>query len=174
MKVGIYTLGCKVNTYESEYVTKCLMDNNCEIASFDDLCDVYIINTCTVTNTSDIKSRKIIRQAKRRNPDSCVIAMGCYVQKKEELIPEIDIAIGNRKISLSPMSYVRIFYKDSIEIFNLKEQEYLYIELNDSNQVLAESKTGYSINIGTNVMTVDDMPRILFSNIEAIGVLENE
>ena len=87
-------------------------------------------------------------------------------------LEEVDIAIGTRKISLSPMSYVRIFYKDSIEIFNLEEQEYLYIELNDSNQVLAESKTGYSINIGTNVMTVDDMPRILFSNIEAMGVLE--
>lgn len=96
MKVGIYTLGCKVNTYESEYVTKCLLENNYEIASFDDICDIYIINTCTVTNTSDIKSRKIIRQAKRRNPSSCVVAMGCYIQKKEELIPEIDIAIGNK------------------------------------------------------------------------------
>lgn len=85
---------------------------------------------------------------------------------------EVDIVIGTRRISLSPMSYVRIFYKDSIEILNLKEDEYLYIEINDSNQVIAESKTGYSINIGTNVMTVDDMPRILFSNIEAMGVLE--
>ena len=96
MKVGIYTLGCKVNTYESEYVTKLLKENNYEITNFDDICDIYIINTCTVTNTSDIKSRKIIRQAKRKNPSSCVIAMGCYVQKKEELISEIDIAIGNK------------------------------------------------------------------------------
>ena len=96
MKVGIYTLGCKVNTYESEFVTKCLIENGYEICNFDDICDIYIINTCTVTNTSDIKSRKIIRQAKRRNPSSCVIAMGCYIQKKEELIPEIDIAIGNK------------------------------------------------------------------------------
>ena len=87
-------------------------------------------------------------------------------------LEEMDIAIGSMKYSLSPMSYVRIFYKDSIEVFNLKENEYLYIELNDSNQVIAESKTGYSINVGTNVMTVDDMPRILFSNIEAMGVLE--
>ena len=53
MKVGIYTLGCKVNTYESEYVTKCLIENNYEISNFDDICDVYIINTCTVTNMSD-------------------------------------------------------------------------------------------------------------------------
>ena len=85
---------------------------------------------------------------------------------------EVDIIVGNRKISLSPMSYVRIFYKDSIEILDLKNDEYLYFGLNDNNQVIAESKTGYSINIGTNVMTIDNMPRILFSNIEAMGVLE--
>ncbi len=97
MKVGIYTLGCKVNTYESEYVIKCLEENGYEIGNFDDVCDVYIINTCTVTNTSDIKSRKIIRQAKRRNRDACVIAMGCFIQKsKDDLPEEIDIAIGNR------------------------------------------------------------------------------
>lgn len=97
MKVGIYTLGCKVNTYESEYVTKCLLDNGFEIADFDDICDIYIINTCTVTNTSDVKSRKIIRQAKKRNPNACVIAMGCFVQHaKDNLLDEIDIAVGNK------------------------------------------------------------------------------
>ena len=96
MKVGLYTLGCKVNTYESEYITKCLLENNYEISNFDDICDIYIINTCTVTNTSDIKSRKIIRQAKRRNPNACVIAMGCFVQKSDTLIDEIDIALGNK------------------------------------------------------------------------------
>lgn len=96
MKVGIYTLGCKVNTYESEFVTKTLLDNGYEISDFDDICDIYIINTCTVTNTSDIKSRKIIRQAKRRNPNAIVIAMGCFIQKEKELIDEIDIAVGNK------------------------------------------------------------------------------
>jgi hypothetical protein len=85
---------------------------------------------------------------------------------------EVDVIVGNRRITLSPMSYVRIFYKDSIEILDLEKDEYLYFGLNDNNQVIVESKTGYSINIGTNVMTVDDMPRILFSNIEAMGVLE--
>ena len=124
MKVGIYTLGCKVNTYESEYVTKCLMDNNYEIDSFDDICDVYIINTCTVTNTSDIKSRKIIRQAKRRNPDSCVIAMGCYVQKKEELIPEIDIAIGNKDKS-KVVELIEEYFKNKEKIDVVVEKEEL-------------------------------------------------
>ena len=97
MKVGIYTLGCKVNTYESEYVT-CLLENHgYEVVSFDDICDIYIINTCTVTNTSDLKSRKIIRQAKRRNPNACIIAMGCFIQASpDNIIDEIDIALGNK------------------------------------------------------------------------------
>ena len=115
MKVGIYTLGCKVNTYESEYVTKCLIENGYEICNFDDICDIYIINTCTVTNTSDIKSRKIIRQAKRRNPSSCVVAMGCYIQKKEELIPEIDIAIGNKDKS-NIINLIEEYFKNKEKI----------------------------------------------------------
>lgn len=115
MKVGIYTLGCKVNTYESEYVTKCLIENGYEICNFDDICDIYIINTCTVTNTSDIKSRKIIRQAKRRNPSSCVVAMGCYIQKKEELIPEIDIAVGNKDKS-NIINLIEEYFKNKEKI----------------------------------------------------------
>ena len=69
MKAAVYTLGCKVNTYESEYVISLLKNNNYEIVNFKDKADVYIINTCTVTNNSDSKSRKIIREA-RRNKDS--------------------------------------------------------------------------------------------------------
>ena len=96
MKVGIYTLGCKVNTYESEYVINLLMNHDYEICDFNDICDIYIINTCTVTNTSDIKSRKIIRQARRKNTNACIIAMGCYIQaNKENIIEDIDICIGN-------------------------------------------------------------------------------
>ena len=97
MKVGIYTLGCKVNNYESEYVISLLENHGYEISDFNDVCDIYIINTCTVTNTSDIKSRKIIRQARRKNRDACIIAMGCFIQaNRENIIDEIDIAIGNR------------------------------------------------------------------------------
>jgi len=97
MKVGIHTLGCKVNAYESEYVASLLENHGYEISCFEEVCDIYIINTCTVTNTSDIKSRKIIRQAKRRNPNACVIAMGCFIQAdKNNIVDEIDIAIGNR------------------------------------------------------------------------------
>ncbi len=97
MKVGIYTLGCKVNTYESEYVIKILKENGYEIGDFNDICDIYIINTCTVTNNSDSKSRKMIRQARRRNKDACIVAMGCFIQKeKQDQLEDIDIAIGNK------------------------------------------------------------------------------
>ncbi len=95
--VGILTLGCKVNTYESEYIMNILKEHNYEIKSFDDVCDVYIINTCTVTNTSDIKSRKMIRNAIRKNKDACVVAMGCFIEaNKDYNIEGLDIVIGNK------------------------------------------------------------------------------
>lgn len=95
--VGILTLGCKVNTYESEYLVHVLKEAGYVILDFNDICDVYIINTCTVTNTSDIKSRKMIRKAIRRNPDACVVAMGCFIEANKEFsIPGLDIVLGNR------------------------------------------------------------------------------
>ena len=94
---GILTLGCKVNTYESEYVISKLKENNYIIKDFTDICDVYIINTCTVTNTSDSKSKKMINNAIKRNPDACVVAMGCFIEaNKDYQIEGLDIAIGNK------------------------------------------------------------------------------
>jgi len=95
--VGILTLGCKVNTYESEYLINILKEKGYTIKDFDDICDVYIINTCTVTNNSDVKSRKMIRQAIKRNPEACVIAMGCFIAANKDVeIPGLDILIGNK------------------------------------------------------------------------------
>lgn len=97
MRVGIYTLGCKVNTYESEYVMNLLKEKGYEIRNFNDICDVYIINTCTVTNTSDIKSKKIIRQAIKRNKDACIVAMGCFIEANKDYSElGLDIVIGNK------------------------------------------------------------------------------
>lgn len=95
--VGVLTLGCKVNTYESEYIISKLKENNYEIKDFSDICDVYIINTCTVTNTSDIKSRKMIRAAINRNHDACVVAMGCFIEANKSFeMDGLDIVLGNK------------------------------------------------------------------------------
>lgn len=95
MKVGIQTLGCKVNLYESEYIINLLKNHDFEIGEFKDFCDIYIINTCTVTNASDAKSRKMIRAARKKNPEALIVAIGCFVQKNTDLPDEIDIAIGS-------------------------------------------------------------------------------
>ena len=95
--VGIYTLGCKVNTYESEFIINELKKADYKILPFDDVCDIYIINTCTVTNNSDNKSCKMIRSAIRRNPNACIVVCGCYVEShKDSLEDGIDIVLGNR------------------------------------------------------------------------------
>jgi len=95
MKVGIYSLGCKVNIYESEYVESLLKSNGYDIVNFNDMADIYIINTCSVTNESDRKSRKIINEAKRRNPSAIIVVMGCYTQLFGKDI-DADIVIGNK------------------------------------------------------------------------------
>lgn len=119
MKVGIYTLGCKVNTYESEYITSLLEENGYTVTSFDDNCDIYIINTCTVTNQSDSKSRKIINQAIRKNPNACIIAMGCFIEANKDVkIDGVDIYIGNKDKS-KIVSLIEEWFKNRNEIRNL-------------------------------------------------------
>ena len=94
---SILSLGCKVNMYESEFITNELKKTGYVLKDFNDICDIYIINTCTVTNNSDSKSRKMIRQAIKRNPNACVVAMGCFIQANQDIsIPGIDIILGNK------------------------------------------------------------------------------
>lgn len=95
MKVGICSLGCKVNIYESEYVEDLLRKADYQIVPFEEKADIYIINTCSVTNESDRKSRKMINQAKRRNEAALIVVMGCYSQVKSEEV-EADIILGNK------------------------------------------------------------------------------
>ena len=132
MKAGILTLGCKVNMYESEFVANLLKSNGFEICDFHDVCDVYIINTCTVTNTSDIKSRKMIRQAIRNNPDACVVAMGCFIEaNKNYQIPGLDIVIGNKdksKIVEIIEEYIKTKQKKKI-IYDLTKVEFEKMEI---------------------------------------------
>lgn len=97
--VAFYTLGCKVNQYESEAVSSIFEKNGYEVVSFDQSADIYIINTCTVTNLSDRKSRQAIRKAKKTNPDSIVTVMGCYAQTSSEeilKIPGVNLVVGTK------------------------------------------------------------------------------
>lgn len=103
MKVSYYSLGCKVNLYESEAIVNQFIDSGFTLGAFHDVCDVYIINTCTVTQTSDAKSRKMIRQAIKRNPNAICCVMGCYAQTHLEEVKEIlgvDVVVGTHNRSL--------------------------------------------------------------------------
>lgn len=99
-KVALHNLGCKVNAYETEAMQEMLENNGYEIVPFAEGADIYIINTCTVTNMADRKSRQMLHRAKKMNPDAIVVAAGCYVQAKEETgeVDEcIDVIIGNNR-----------------------------------------------------------------------------
>ena len=112
--VALHNLGCKVNSYEIEVMQQKLADNGYVIVPFAPGADIYIINTCTVTNIADRKSRQMLHKAKKMNPQAIVVATGCYVQTggdKIEMDECIDLAIGNNK------------KKDIVEILNSFVQE---------------------------------------------------
>lgn len=97
MKVAFYTLGCKVNQYETNGMIQAFLENGYEIVDFTEKSDIYIINTCTVTSISDKKSRQMIRRTKQLNPEAIVVAVGCYAQvakDKLEEIEDIDLILG--------------------------------------------------------------------------------
>ena len=108
-KAALHNLGCKVNSYETEAMTQLLKKAGYEIVSFQDQADVYIINTCSVTNMADRKSRQMLHKAKKQNPDAVVVATGCYVQTATEKVAQdlsIDLVVGNNR------------KKDIVEILN--------------------------------------------------------
>jgi threonylcarbamoyladenosine tRNA methylthiotransferase MtaB len=90
MRVALTTLGCKVNHYETEAMRELFVQDGWEIADFSDLADVYVINTCTVTQTSDTKSRQMIARAHRMNPEALVVAVGCYAQTAPEAVASLE------------------------------------------------------------------------------------
>lgn len=130
MKVGICSLGCKVNIYESELVTNILKNNNYIVVDFEDKADIYIINTCSVTNESDKKSRKMINRAKKNNPAAIIIVMGCYSQVNAEDI-DVDIVLGNKdksKIVEIIEEYIKTKQKKKI-IYDLTKVEFEKMEI---------------------------------------------
>ena len=130
MKVGICSLGCKVNIYESELVTNILKNNNYTGGDFEDKADIYIINTCSVTNESDKKSRKMINRAKKNNPAAIIIVMGCYSQVNAEDI-DVDIVLGNKdksKIVEIIEEYIKTKQKKKI-IYDLTKVDFEKMEI---------------------------------------------
>ena len=97
-KAALHNLGCKVNAYETEAMKQQLAERGYEIVPFDQKADVYIINTCSVTNIADRKSRQMLHRAKKLNPEAVVVAAGCYVQVASDALKEddsVDIIVGN-------------------------------------------------------------------------------
>ena len=125
-KVALHNLGCKVNAYETEAMQELLEQHGYEIVPFKEGADVYIINTCTVTNMADRKSRQMLHRARKMNAGAVVVACGCYVQAKRDEIDDcIDIVVGNNR------------KKDIIEILSEHEamQEGVQKELVDINNI---------------------------------------
>ena len=106
-KAALHNLGCKVNAYETEAMQQLLEEAGYEIVPFQEKADVYVINTCSVTNIADRKSRQMLHRAKKMNPAAVVVAAGCYVQAAGEELKKdaaIDVIIGNnRKKDLVPL-----------------------------------------------------------------------
>ncbi|MFC0270059.1 tRNA (N(6)-L-threonylcarbamoyladenosine(37)-C(2))-methylthiotransferase MtaB [Metabacillus herbersteinensis] len=114
--VAFHTLGCKVNHYETEAIWQLFKEVGYERTEFESIADVYVINTCTVTNTGDKKSRQVIRRAIRKNPDGVICVTGCYAQTSPAeimAIPGVDIVVGTQN---------RMKMLDYIEQFKLERQ----------------------------------------------------
>ncbi|MBQ9280527.1 MAG: tRNA (N(6)-L-threonylcarbamoyladenosine(37)-C(2))-methylthiotransferase MtaB [Clostridia bacterium] len=130
-KVAIYTLGCKVNAYESSVMAESFKKAGYEVVDYSEVADVYIVNTCTVTNMSDRKSRQILRRAKELNQNSVLCAVGCYAQVAAEdlaKIQDIDIILGTndkRQIVSIVEDFMKSHQKQLIVTIVLAERKYV-------------------------------------------------
>ena len=134
-KVAFYTLGCKVNQYETNAMIEQFIKSNYEIVDFEDESDIYIINTCTVTNMSDRKSRQVIRRVKQLNPNSILAVTGCYAQvaaKELEKIEEIDLIVGNTE------------KKDIVNIVEKYENKINMTDINNQKEFVDFGTTTYT------------------------------
>lgn len=130
--VALHNLGCKVNAYETESMQEMLKQHGYEIVDFKEQADVYIINTCSVTNMADHKSRQMLHQAKKRNPKAVIVAAGCYVQTAGETVKEdlsIDILIGNNQKSSLPALLDEYFGERISNIIDINDGIQPYEEL---------------------------------------------
>lgn len=121
--VGLYTLGCKVSQYETEAVAEGFAEAGFEVRPFDEICDAYVINTCTVTRESDRKSRQMIRRAISRNPDAVIAVLGCYTQRTPDevaAIKGVDIVLGtDGKMSVIGLVKERLEGRESAPLVSI-------------------------------------------------------
>ncbi len=124
-RAALHNLGCKVNFYETEAMRELLEGHGYEIVSFEEVADVYLINTCSVTNMADRKSRQMLHRAKKRNPDAVVIAAGCYVQAAgEELLKDgaVDVLIGNNEKERL-VEILESFWEEPVHVHDLTHEK---------------------------------------------------
>ncbi len=124
-KAALHNLGCKVNAYETEAMQQMLEDDGYEIVSFSEPADVYIINTCSVTNMADAKSRQMIHKARKLNPNAIVAAVGCYVQTAAQNVIDdlaVDIVLGNNK-KTQLVSAIHAFENGHEKVANVEEDD---------------------------------------------------
>ena len=148
-KVSFYTLGCKVNQYETNAMAQKFKESGYEIVDMnDDISDICIVNTCTVTNMSDRKSRHSLRRVKEKNPSAIIAAVGCYAQVAKndlENMPEIDIVLGNEE-QANIVQYVEKFIENEkklIEIEDIATKK----EFEDMGQITYTEKTRAFIKV---------------------------
>lgn len=120
-KVAFLTLGCKVNTYETNAMETLFQKAGYELVNFSEEADIYIVNTCTVTNMADRKSRQMLHKAKKKNPNAIVVAAGCYVQAAGEAVKEdmaVDLIIGNNKKGNVVEAVEEYMFSNGIEVLH--------------------------------------------------------
>lgn len=136
-KAALHNLGCKVNAYETEAMQQLLEEAGYEIVPFSEKADVYVINTCSVTNMADRKSRQMLHRARKMNPQAVIVAAGCYVQTKEEEAREdsaVDILIGNNQKAELVGKLEEFFEKknekvDAVVDINKEKQDFEELDL---------------------------------------------
>lgn len=127
-KVAFHTLGCKVNQHDSAIMAALFQDAGYEVVDFNDLADVYVVNTCTVTHLSDRKSRQMIRHAARENPAATIVVCGCYAQTAKaelEALDEVDLIIGTNERH-KVVEAVETFRQDHVKMAYMADDEELF------------------------------------------------
>ncbi len=137
MRIALTTLGCKLNQYETWQMASSLA--KAEIVPFSEIADIYVVNTCTVTKHSDFRSRQLIRQAKRRNPEARVIVTGCYAQTQKEVLsalPEVDLVMPNEDKSsilavINSLSQEKLPVNETLEAGFLADYTRAFVKIQD-------------------------------------------